>query len=759
MKRKEKQKETNLCQGIVCERNTQCKRTTVDIYCHLHEYMSSFTNDQIQLIKDGKAFMCSSCCRWKFTRVGCNNCREKNAKESAIKKESKIMCLGIEKKSDEKCQFNIIEGTKYCKNHQYMNDYTDEQKNNLKKCSNCGHHKYIIGDYNTCEKCRLNGEKQRNKQKLKKDKMEKCKGTIEGNPCHKPAKENGYCGQHHLQYKKEQAKLKGLKLCSNSNRTCANILNIKDKYSQCEDCRRKDREKNKKLSTNDLIIQKTVIEENNIINNNVKNDTSINDSKNEKQNDVIQEEIVPKRVRKIKLREKSFQMGVITNKKRNTQSSRKQTNKNVLSDKESEIKQKVLTQKQVKSNNIAIILKQIDNGNHCIAYINNIRCNNQKTLHNYCNEHKMYNLMDYEIISGKKNYCLNHDKLHCYEQKNISLSKFCKICIDNKTNNHKESISIHNVRDKLMVNDKLMLQCQKCKHIVTINKFVNKKKHIGHFCDKCLNINRGIEDNRNPRVRDYSTYENKPEVREIRRERAVENPEQQKLYYNKSNNQPYNKYNEYIDNARAHNRSFELSLERFTEFVLDKCHYCEELPQLINNLYIRLNGIDRQNNNIGYVLDNCVTCCTICNDMKYVHTHNNFVLMIEHILTNLGCANGKYHHYLFKNYKGTPYNKKVKECKKDKRVFELSKQQFDIISTKPCYLCGKKNTIHHQNGIDRINNKYGYILNNCASCCFTCNKIKDVYTLEEILGKMIKITQKFNPKLQVNDINSIRFLV
>ncbi len=55
-----------------------------------------------------------------------------------------------------------------------------------------------------------------------------------------------------------------------------------------------------------------------------------------------------------------------------------------------------------------------------------------------------------------------------------------------------------------------------------------------------------------------------------------------------------------------------------------------------------------------------------------------------------------------------------------------------------CYLCGKKTSDNHKNGIDRINNNMGYNLNNCLSCCGDCNYIKNNFLIENVINKMYK---------------------
>ncbi|WP_037547415.1 hypothetical protein [Spirochaeta lutea] len=73
------------------------------------------------------------------------------------------------------------------------------------------------------------------------------------------------------------------------------------------------------------------------------------------------------------------------------------------------------------------------------------------------------------------------------------------------------------------------------------------------------------------------------------------------------------------------------------------------------------------------------------------------------------------------NYVNPPkYSEYKRKAKANDREFELTKEQFDRLSTGNCYYCN----VEGPNGIDRIDNSKGYSIENCVSCCKHCNYVK-----------------------------------
>jgi len=90
-------------------------------------------------------------------------------------------------------------------------------------------------------------------------------------------------------------------------------------------------------------------------------------------------------------------------------------------------------------------------------------------------------------------------------------------------------------------------------------------------------------------------------------------------------------------------------------------------------------------------------------------------------------------------------------AKKRELVFELTKEDFSFITKMNCFYCGKEpaqkagktdlNGFYIYNGIDRIDNKKGYTINNVVPCCGHCNMAKGNMTIEEFRSHVLAITK------------------
>ena len=89
-------------------------------------------------------------------------------------------------------------------------------------------------------------------------------------------------------------------------------------------------------------------------------------------------------------------------------------------------------------------------------------------------------------------------------------------------------------------------------------------------------------------------------------------------------------YAGYRCSAETRDISFNLTKEQVAEFTKQRCFYCGAEPKTVyapdlpNGGYV-YNGVDRKDSLLGYDLENCVSCCKMCNWMKNAFTVEDFL--------------------------------------------------------------------------------------------------------------------------------------
>lgn len=76
--------------------------------------------------------------------------------------------------------------------------------------------------------------------------------------------------------------------------------------------------------------------------------------------------------------------------------------------------------------------------------------------------------------------------------------------------------------------------------------------------------------------------------------------------------------------AMIRNLDFKISLEEFSSMIGRNCRYCGDI--------LDRPKIDRLDNEVGYISENIVPCCTTCNRMKWTHTEEGFYKQLKKIL-------------------------------------------------------------------------------------------------------------------------------
>jgi hypothetical protein len=99
-------------------------------------------------------------------------------------------------------------------------------------------------------------------------------------------------------------------------------------------------------------------------------------------------------------------------------------------------------------------------------------------------------------------------------------------------------------------------------------------------------------------------------------------------------------YNTYKTSAKHRELEFSLTKEEFKILTKGDCYYCGGHPDGIrkrkdsNGGYI-YNGIDRVNNNLGYVSGNVVSCCKWCNIAKSTRGSDDFLEWAINLYRNI----------------------------------------------------------------------------------------------------------------------------
>lgn len=95
-------------------------------------------------------------------------------------------------------------------------------------------------------------------------------------------------------------------------------------------------------------------------------------------------------------------------------------------------------------------------------------------------------------------------------------------------------------------------------------------------------------------------------------------------------------FRRYERNASTRKLTFALSKEIFKEIITKPCHYCGQEPNVIQSMKgcngdFTYNGIDRKNNKEGYLIENCLPCCSDCNWLKGSDDYDKFIERVHKI--------------------------------------------------------------------------------------------------------------------------------
>ncbi len=217
--------------------------------------------------------------------------------------------------------------------------------------------------------------------------------------------------------------------------------------------------------------------------------------------------------------------------------------------------------------------------------------------------------------------------------------------------------------------------------------------------------------------------------------------------------------------AKEKDVEWRLTRKEADKLFKSNCHYCGAEPKNKSNSrsykesYI-YNGMDAVDGNKGYTLDNVVSCCKKCNEVKLAMTLEEFENYIYTLYNHYFVNEGKYTIYslpaelehlieydnprgygegeapfnqIYSAYRTHAKNKKVNWKLTRDQAKKLFKSNCHYCGARPSNLCNPKKCIgsFQYNGIDAINNAEDYTIGNAVPCCTKCNKSKRAMSLIE----------------------------
>lgn len=319
----------------------------------------------------------------------------------------------------------------------------------------------------------------------------------------------------------------------------------------------------------------------------------------------------------------------------------------------------------------------------------------------YCGKHQLCLFEDETILMNKK-VCFNFIRGCRVQLDNSYQYSKCAECLEIDREKDKKRRSV--VVEKNNSNNNTTKFCTTCCKELNMDQFVGALSLITKTCITCRADNK-LQDSRRDKQHRNETVRNniKPQ------------------------------YTAYLKGARERNLEFNILFEQYELLVKNPCYYCGIIQER------GFNGIDRKDSSIGYLFENCVSCCQMCNYMKGSLSVSVFINRIEHILTHQNIINGKLYPEYFADHKKCSFSQYRNRAICSGLDFLISEIEYNDITKNNCYICGKLNSSKNENGIDRVDNSTGYNLENAKACCAECNYMKIDYNWDNMIQKFIQI--------------------
>ena len=151
--------------------------------------------------------------------------------------------------------------------------------------------------------------------------------------------------------------------------------------------------------------------------------------------------------------------------------------------------------------------------------------------------------------------------------------------------------------------------------------------------EKVQSYSKKWRDENKDKIRDLKSEwrkKNKDKIRKQQKRWRDKNPEKIRSYSRKQlekrKNNPVYRYHKYKYSAKKRGYIFNLTKDTFISLLNFTCHYCNSSENI---------GVDRKDNNIGYIKENCLPCCKECNYLKKSLSYEHFTSLCKKIGVNL----------------------------------------------------------------------------------------------------------------------------
>jgi hypothetical protein len=202
-------------------------------------------------------------------------------------------------------------------------------------------------------------------------------------------------------------------------------------------------------------------------------------------------------------------------------------------------------------------------------------------------------------------------------------------------------------------------------------------------------------------------------------------------------------WNHYVKSAQKRRIDFAISKTVFQDLIIKPCFYCGYVKEG------EVNGLDRLDNNKGYLQENLMPSCTTCNLLKgtqhpqefidkmtAIHTYSTDKTPIRSDIVEIWQTT-------YRSKCNPVYKAYAKSANSRNIEFLLSEEEFIAVIKQPCYLCGLTTSESNKNGVDRFNNDIGYRLDNSRPCCGHCNLLKKDIEYDVLIEKGAKISSVY----------------